>query len=320
MPHPSLQRILKKGGIPNLIEVLSENLTPSDLQSLLLAVYEKQAAKVTPAQLKEQYQNNRFVKSSLLTPLELLTFDQFAFGIAKSLGFQGIELAPLSPLGSCSALGPVHQNKIVATSRNVEVISDPTNIMALECAIRREKYLKSNSKDKTAIHLCSSQRVTRAQFWDLPNFFAHFKLFTLCSAGSDKGNYIFEKESLEQHLQFYLELTDVKDTPYQFGEIEVLVKPIEERLTGFLENHLFPKLQQQFPSVIFKIDTERKKGIGYYETLCFTINTLDKTGATIHLTDGGFTDWTQQVVSNKKERYLISAIGAERLVSLFSKS
>jgi hypothetical protein len=35
------------------------------------------------------------------------------------------------------------------------------------------------------------------------------------------------------------------------------------------------------------------------------------------LVDGGFTNWTQQLLSNQKERLLISGIGTERLCSVF---
>jgi hypothetical protein len=33
-----------------------------------------------------------------------------------------------------------------------------------------------------------------------------------------------------------------------------------------------------------------------------------------HIGDGGFVDWTQQLLENKKERMLISAIGLDRLL------
>jgi len=33
--------------------------------------------------------------------------------------------------------------------------------------------------------------------------------------------------------------------------------------------------------------------------------------------DGGFTDWTQQLLSNRKERLLISGMGSERFVFCF---
>lgn len=320
MPHPSLQRILKKSGVSNLIEVLTEKLTPTDLQSLLLDVYQKQAAKITPAQLKEQYGSNRFVQASLIDPLNLLAFDQLAFSIAKKLGFQGIELSPLSPLGSCSAIAKVNQNKVVATSRNIEVIADPTNILALEGALKREQLLKTNAKDTTTVNLCASERVTRAQFMDLPNYFAHFKLFALASAGRDQGNFLFEKEQLTKHLTFYLELMTTTDSILHFPTVEVLVTPIETRLAPFVTDGLFPKLKSQFPTITFKIDTGRKKGISYYQNLCFNINAANEAGDMLNLSDGGFTNWTQQLMSNQKERYLISAIGTERAISLFQRN
>jgi|GEM_PF-4488011 len=35
------------------------------------------------------------------------------------------------------------------------------------------------------------------------------------------------------------------------------------------------------------------------------------------LVDGGFTDWTQKLLSNRKERLLISGLGSERLLTCF---
>jgi hypothetical protein len=43
----------------------------------------------------------------------------------------------------------------------------------------------------------------------------------------------------------------------------------------------------------------------------------DAAGTDYSIVDGGFTDWTQQLLSNRKERLLISGMGSERFVSLF---
>jgi hypothetical protein len=43
----------------------------------------------------------------------------------------------------------------------------------------------------------------------------------------------------------------------------------------------------------------------------------DQVGTDYFIVDGGFTDWTQQLLSNRKERLLISGMGSERFVSLF---
>jgi hypothetical protein len=43
----------------------------------------------------------------------------------------------------------------------------------------------------------------------------------------------------------------------------------------------------------------------------------DKLGTDYFIVDSGFTDWTHQLLSNRKERLLISGMGSERFVSIF---
>jgi hypothetical protein len=43
----------------------------------------------------------------------------------------------------------------------------------------------------------------------------------------------------------------------------------------------------------------------------------DKLGTDYFVGEGGFTDWIQQLLSNRKERLSISGMGSERFVSLF---
>ncbi len=51
-----INRILRTTNTPNLLAVLAEQLTPTDLQSLLLEVYRLRAAGVAPAALLAQQQ------------------------------------------------------------------------------------------------------------------------------------------------------------------------------------------------------------------------------------------------------------------------
>ena len=74
MSDSRLDRILRSAGVPDLVEVLAERLDPTDLQTLLLEVYHRLAAKITPARLLEQYATNRFVAPSLVDPRKLLEF------------------------------------------------------------------------------------------------------------------------------------------------------------------------------------------------------------------------------------------------------
>lgn len=246
----------------------------------------------------------------MLSPLIQLEFDQLAFEVAKDI-FEPISLSHLAPLGVCSSIAKVDQKKIVSTIRNVETSSDPTNVMALESAIRRNVILNKNPKDATPVNLCCSHRVTRAQIFEGENRFAHFQLFALTSGGKDIGNFGFEINSLKDHLNFYAQLM-TNESAFYFGEIEILVLPIEKRLRPLIEN-LMLKMSMDFPKIKFGIDEERTNGVGYYQTLCFAVNANNKIGDKMRLADGGVTDWTQQLMSNKKERFMISAIGSERV-------
>lgn len=318
MANKIIQRILQQVEIPQLLEVLSEQLNPSDLQSLLLEVYQLRAKKISPAFLQKQHLENRFTKPSLLSPLVQMEFDRLAFEEAKDV-FEPINLAPLAPLGVCSSIGKVDQKKIVSSNRNVEVTSDPTNVMALESAIRRNSLLKKNPKNNISVNLCCSHRVTRAQAFGGKNQFAHFQMFALTSAGKDIGNFGFEVKSLKEHLRFYVQLMTDERT-FQFNEIEVLVSPIEKKMQPIIEKVL-SDFSDKFLKVKFSIDQERTNGIGYYQTLCFTIKATSLKGEKMLLVDGGITNWTQQLMSNKKERLMISAIGSERVgLEFFQKS
>ena len=67
----------------------------------------------------------------------------------------------------------------------------------------------------------------------------------------------------------------------------------------------------------FEIDPEREQGRGYYRTLCFHVNVRDPEGSFLQIGDGGFTDWTQQLVQSRKERLLVSGMGTERVLQVF---
>jgi hypothetical protein len=68
-----------------------------------------------------------------------------------------------------SAVALASQNKIVSTIRGTEVVSDPTNVLALECAKRLQ------AEPGAHVRLTTSHRCVRAQpFPKLPGFAAHF--------------------------------------------------------------------------------------------------------------------------------------------------
>jgi hypothetical protein len=86
--------------------------------------------------------------------------------------------------------------------------------------------------------------------------------------------------------------------------------PSELRLARAHEAVIEP-LRAEFPSVRFRYDLWRLEGATYYRGLCFRINVVDIEGLDLPLGDGGFTDWTQRLLSDGKERLLATGIANE---------
>ncbi|NEE04298.1 hypothetical protein [Phytoactinopolyspora halotolerans] len=116
-----------------------------------------------------------------------------------------MELAPVAPLGTHSAVGTVDQHKVVSTVRGTEVAADPTNALALEAAVCRRSVLAADSRSTELVRLGGLQRVVRAQGFSGPRQFAHFALFGLVTAGRDAGGRRFEAASLTEHCQFHID-------------------------------------------------------------------------------------------------------------------
>ena len=84
-----------------------------------------------------------------------------------------------------------------------------------------------------------------------------------------------------------------------------------------LKAEVLDKLSRSYPEVEFIFNQEQEGGAGYYSGVRFQRYARDTAGTEYFLVDGGFTDWTRQLLSNRKERLLISGMGSERFVSIF---
>jgi hypothetical protein len=300
-------RIARDVGIPDLVELLGSRLPPTDLQSLLLAVYRRRAAELTPGDLLERYEHNAFSQPSSIDPLELAELDRLAFGLLPE-GWERLELAPVCPLGTTSVLGRLSQNRAVATVRNTEIVSDSTNVLALECARRRRREKGSRIK------LCASARLLRSQPYEDP-FLPHFRLLGLVTAGRNIGSDRFELEATVEHVDFYLRLLG------RIGDLGIAVDGLAVSLTGLgvtessIEAGVIEPLMGQHAEVEIRLDPGRQAGRGYYTGLCFAIHGAVGEQARLQLVDGGCTDWTQALLSDRKERLLISGMGTELLCS-----
>jgi len=282
-------------------EPLERGLAPTDLQTLLLSVARARAQRVTPHRLLARWREDRFVRPSQVDP-RLLARVEPVLWAALPTRFAGVELSPLAPLGCCAALGPVHQNRVVTTLRGSEVVSDPTNALAVEAAARR-------STGAGTVHLAACCRVVRAQAFDGPGLSAHFRLFALVSTGRDAGSGRTESAMLVEHLGYWHEVLvrlRVRDavtlsvTPFAGGVLA-------ERLT----DEVLPTLAAR--GAALRLDNDRTHGVGYYDG--GVALSIDADGPEGQLGDGGATTWTAQLLGDRKERCLVSCISTERLAA-----
>ncbi len=321
MDEKALRRIARESGVTDIETVLAERLSASDLHSLLLGVFDRRARKTAAAALLQAYRENRFVKPSVIDPGRFLEFDRLALSLLPP-GFQALELSPVSPLGSCSALAPVSQNNVVSALRGTEVVADSTSLLALECASRRQALLEHDRRSRERVKLCASHRQLRAQPFDDPKFSAHFRLFGLVTAGRDEGGFKFETDSLREHIGFYLALLDGGlALKKQARRIEAFLTDWSGEHADLLKREVLEPLAAGHPRIAFAFAPERTAARHYYDRICFNIRLSAEDGSTGPpaydvLVDGGFTDWTRKLLNNGKERLLTSGIGAELFLKL----
>ena len=309
-----VERIERQAGVPGLASILADRLSATDLQSILLEVYRIRSSRMQPSAVLADYESNRFVRPSAVSPTCLLRWEQIAFSHLPQ-EFQPVALSPVCPLGTNSVVAPVDQNWAVATARNTEVVSDSTNVLALECAVRRRELLLTDRKSSKPVHLATSHRLLRAQHYDDPALVAHFSAFALCSAGRDQGNLTFELSALRLHILFYL--WSLRAFLGPGVPLYLSVADFNPSTRVELVEALLAAIRAESEDVDCVLDEHRTSGRGYYVDLCFHIHAAASSGRRLELVDGGCVNWTQALLSNAKERLVISGIGSERLCTEF---
>jgi len=306
--------------LPDIIQRLSD-LSGSELNTLLLQVFDNQVNKITPPQLLKLYQTNRFVHPSGSDMIGLLKLEATTLELLQTNGFQPIELSPAAQLGSCAVVATASQKKILSATRNTEITADATNALALHIADLKSSGKASNKATGNQrlpageiYHFCTVHRHIRTQELKGRGFTAHFKVGCLVSSGRDTGSYEFECTQLLQHLRT---LDHLFRNAYAITNIRFKLQrrdgydnrnPLLARLLDHIHRHA-PDLNVsgEEPAVA----NNYYKGIQFKMIIPFHDNEIE-------IADGGFVDWTQQLLGNKKERLLISGFGLELLYKLQS--
>lgn len=126
----------------------------------------------------------------------------------------------------------------------------------------------------------------------------------------------FEVSAIGLHIRFYLRSLRTFLGPGVPLSVSITVMRSED-VKSLLELSLLSPLRSEFEDVDCVFDNLRKSGRGYYLDLCFHIHATAPGGRRLELVDGGSVDWTRRLLSNAKERLIISGLGTERLCTEF---
>jgi hypothetical protein len=294
-------------------QALETGLPPTDLQTLLMTVARARARKVTAARVMQRWSQDRFVRPSSCDPRLLARLEARLWDLLPDR-FAGVDLSPLAPLGTCSALAPVDQHRIVSTVRGTEVLSDPTNALAIEAAARRREQGGVQGR----VDLAACHRVVRAQTFAAGNA-AHFRLFALVSSARDRGSGRIQAELLIDHISFWQRAL-AELLPGAATRITVTVfghQVLAERLRDTIQPAVSaggPASTGPGPVPVVE-DPARTHGAGYYSAAAIGLR-ADADGRTVDVGDGGLTTWTAQLLGDAKECCLVSCAATERLTAL----
>jgi hypothetical protein len=283
-------------------ERLATELSGSELQSVLLEVMQRRAAARAPAEVLAQYQRDPFCQPAAIDQRTSVAIDGHL--LAAAADFEAIELAPVAPLATCSSMGRTGQRRVLSALRATELVADPTNVLALECAAR----LRAGAREA---HFATSQRVIRAQpVPKRPGYAPHFRIFVLATGGIEAKDHAFTAAHLERHIRTMLgALARLEHHGYAFGarHVDLLATPeraaLADRVAQALEGTPVNRKLLDHP---------------YYSGgLRYMIWVTQPDGEALPLADGGAFDWLAQLTSNRRAVYLASGAGAQLIALRF---
>jgi hypothetical protein len=266
---------------------------------------EQRAAQRTPASLLDQWRRDGFTKPSYIDQRTLVDLDGHLLAAAQD--FEGIELSPLAPLGACSTVGLASQNKVVAALRGTEVVADPTNVLALECAARLQK------DPGQIVRFATCHRCVRAQeLPKQPGFAPHFRIFCLASAGKEQKDHAFLSSEIARHIATFRSALDrLEQHGYAFPDRRVVILATPARA------HVADRIAAGIEGVRVVRETLEHP---YYSGLRYQIGARTTLGTDVPLIDGGAFDWVGKLAANRRLAFVASGMGAQLAAYLYRPS
>jgi hypothetical protein len=204
-------------------------------------------------------------------------------------------------------MGHASQNKVLSALRGTEVVSDPTNVMALECARRLRR------DPATVVRLATSHRCVRAQ--PIPKqrgFTANFRIFCLVSAGLERQNHALVVDAMGEHIKTMLHALDhLEQHGFAFPERRITVLTRED--TAALGDRIVATVGD---AVVARALLDHPY---YNKGLRFQITARSSEGLETPLVDGGAFDWVARLMSNRRAVYVASGFGSQLVPLMFRR-
>ncbi len=291
---------------PELARWLSSSA--SETTPDLLELARNQARKRRPADLLVQRERDAFVQPSEVEQRILHRLDGLALDAASQ--FEALQLSPVAPLGVCSAIAPTSQDRTLSANRGTEVVSDPTNVLAVECATRLQ------SDPTRVVRLCTLHQVLRAQ--PLPKhagFSRHFRLFTPVVGGAARPEDGLEVEAIAEIVGVFDRLMNACETiGSSFPGRRARIFKSEAR--AVLAARVRKALETSYPHLgLEEVSLEST----YYAGLRVMLLADAPAAAGINIADIGVFDWIEKLLSNRRMRFVAGGFGLELVPKVFGK-
>ncbi|MFC9561710.1 hypothetical protein [Agromyces sp. NPDC056965] len=282
--------------------------SPSATRGALLELLREQAGRRRPVDVLAQYLEDGFVAPGLIDQRLANTLDRLALESAPD--FEAVLLSPVAPLGAGSVVAPTSQDRTLSTIRSTEVVSDPTNVLALESAKRLAVAADS------AVRLATVHQTVRAQplaAGDVARS-RHFRLFALSEAGRGLPEDEFEVRAVARQLAVFDQLLDAcADTlPVEFARRRAVVR-VDERGAA-LRGRLLGRLAGTLPHL--ELVTEQLDS-AYYDGLRVGFGAHTRSGDYVEVADLGRFDWVAKLAGDRRMRFVASGLGIQLVPLLF---
>jgi hypothetical protein len=280
--------------------------TPSESTPVLLELATRQASRRSPADTLAQYLSDAYVAFAALDQRTLHRLDAYALEAAAD--YDAVQLSPVAPLGVCSTIAPTSQNRVLPAARGLEVVSDPTNVMALECA----KRLRMDPK--ATVRLATIHQTLRAQpFPPNAGYSRHFRLFAMVEAGLGKAEDGFEVEAIVRAIATFdrlFELASKDGAKFPNKKMVIRSTPARE----VLRDRAIAALRAKLPQVAIE---KEPLDAAYYDGLRIMFGADSKSGAFVPIGDLGIFDWMKKLTGNHRQRLVASGFGLQLVPIVF---